>query len=144
MSRSGFESARRLSLFGFDKSQALTRPAPMTEQLLKRLPRRARRDALRNLRTEHPPTAFLTVNGLTTIGVLRTLERAGLEVARDKAVIDFDNSELSTLLHSRLTVMRQPVGELGRRPAEFLLERLRQEDTAKPKHEVLGLELSVR
>jgi LacI family transcriptional regulator len=120
----------------------------MTE-LLKRLPRRVRRDALRTLRgrtlrTEHLPTDFLTGNRLTTIGVLRTLERAGLEVARDKAVIDFDNSELSTLLHSRLTVMRQPVGELGRRPAELLLERLRQEDTAKPKHEVLGLELIVR
>ena len=117
----------------------------MTE-LLKRLPRRVRRVALRGrtLRTEHPPTAFLTVNGLTTIGVLRTLERAGLEVARDKAVIDFDNSELSTLLPPFLTVMRQPVGELGRRPAELLLERLRQEDTAKLKHEVLGLELIVR
>ena len=68
--------------------------------------------------------AVLTLNGTTTMAVLRTLRTLGITVGIDIALICFDDFELAEVLTPRLTVVRQPAAELGRRSAELLFSRI--------------------
>jgi LacI family transcriptional regulator len=68
--------------------------------------------------------AILTLNGTTTMSVLRILRRLGKTVGPDIALISFDDFELSEMLTPRLTVVRQPAAELGRLAAERLFSRI--------------------
>lgn len=91
-----------------------------------------------------PPAAVFAVNNLITVGVLQALERAGLRVPEDMALIGFDDFELAAALHPRLTLVRQPAAELGRRAAELLMDRLEGHDPGRPRRVVLKTELVVR
>jgi LacI family transcriptional regulator len=91
-----------------------------------------------------PPTAIFAMNNRITVGVLQALADAGAQVPRDMALIGFDDIELAGLLHPRLTVVRQPAAELGRRAAELLFERLAGGRSAQPQRVVLPTELVVR
>jgi LacI family transcriptional regulator len=83
-------------------------------------------DVIRNLvmnggkKTE----AILTLNGITTMLILRVLRQLGIQVGRDIALISFDDFELAEILTPGLTVVRQPSAELGRRAAELLFTRI--------------------
>ncbi len=90
------------------------------------------------------PTAIFAVNNLITVGVLRALERARLRVPEDVALIGFDDFELAAVLHPRLTLVRQPAMELGRRAAWLLFDRLEGRWTGDPRRLVLETELIVR
>jgi LacI family transcriptional regulator len=91
-----------------------------------------------------PPTAIFAVNNLITVGVLQALERARLRVPEDVAIAGFDDFELASALHPRLTLVRQPAMELGRRAAELLFERLEGHQARDPRRLVLQTELVVR
>lgn len=68
--------------------------------------------------------AILTLNGTTTMLILRVLRQLGIYVGRDVALISFDDFELAEVLTPSLTVVRQPSAELGRRAAELLFTRM--------------------
>lgn len=68
--------------------------------------------------------AILTLNGITTMLVLRVLRQLGIQVGRDIGLISFDDFELAEILTPGLTVVRQPSAELGRRAAELLFTRI--------------------
>jgi LacI family transcriptional regulator len=91
-----------------------------------------------------PPTAIFAVNNLVTVGVLQALERACQRVPGDVALIGFDDFELAAVLHPRLTLVRQPATELGRRAASLLFDRLEGCQPREPRHLVLETELIVR
>lgn len=91
------------------------------------------------------PTALFTSNGLTTRYCLQGLAELGIEVPKEMALIGFDDFELSEVMRPPLTVVRQPVTELGRRAAELLFERMRNgADARKQQKIVLPLELVLR
>jgi DNA-binding LacI/PurR family transcriptional regulator len=62
----------------------------------------------------HPPTAVLTSNDLTAIGVLRAIDLAGLRVPEDISVVGFEDIELSQSTYPPLTTIRLSRDELGR------------------------------
>ena len=103
-------------------------------------------DLLRNLiKRKKPPTALFTANGLTTRFALRGMAMLGVSVPHDMAIIGFDEPELSEVLRSPLTVVRQPVQELGRVAAELLFERLNNGKAQPPRRNiVLPVDLIVR
>jgi LacI family transcriptional regulator len=68
--------------------------------------------------------AVIALNGTTTMAVLRALRNLGIVVGTDTALISFDDFELAEVLTPRLTVVRQPAAELGRRAAELLFSRI--------------------
>jgi LacI family transcriptional regulator len=68
--------------------------------------------------------AILTLNGTTTMSVLRILRQLGISVGTDIALISFDDFELTEVLTPRLTVIQQPAAELGRRAVELLFSRI--------------------
>jgi len=77
---------------------------------------------LRRIRSSKSPTAIFTLNNVTTAHVLRVLQREGIRVPEEVAIIGFDDFELAPLLAVPLTAVRQPANELGRSATRLLLD----------------------
>jgi LacI family transcriptional regulator len=82
------------------------------------------RSALRLLQRPDRPSAIFTVNNFMTAGALRAVRDLGLRMPADVALVGFDDLDWTTLVDPPITVIAQPVAELGRAVAERLLERL--------------------
>lgn len=73
-----------------------------------------------------PPDAIFSVNGLTTIGVVRALRELGLSVPHDVALVGFDDMPYPEIVHPGLTVVAQPSYEIGQQAVQFLMRRRRE------------------
>jgi LacI family transcriptional regulator len=88
--------------------------------------------------------AILTLNGITTMMVLRALRQLGKHVGSDIALISFDDFELAEILTPSLTVVRQPAAELGRRAAELLFARMHNKNALPHQEIVLSTTFHIR
>jgi Periplasmic binding protein-like domain len=89
----------------------------------------AAEEAMRDLLDlEHPPSAVIVGDNPMTIGAMRALRDAHVEVPRDLALVAFDDLAWADLFHPRLTTMAPPTTELGERAVTLLLERLADPD----------------
>ena len=70
------------------------------------------------------PTAVVTANDLTALGVMGELRAAGLEIPRDVSVVGFDDIAFASLVEPRLTTVCLPRGEMGRHAVEALMETI--------------------
>lgn len=89
------------------------------------------------------PTGVFTANNMMSVGTLLALRDLGLRVPRDLALVGFDDLEWTTLIEPPLTVVRQPVSEIGRRAGERLLARMRG-DESPPRRIRLQTEFVIR
>ena len=89
------------------------------------------------------PTALFTASNFMTLGAMRSIRAAGLAIPADVALIGFDDLDWTTLVDPPLTVVAQPVAELGRVAAELLVGRL-EGDTAPARRVRLRTSLVVR
>ncbi len=80
--------------------------------------------ALRLLDRPDRPTAVFTANNFMTVGALRAARALGLRIPADLALVGFDDLDWTTLVEPPVTVVSQPVAELGRTAGERLLRRL--------------------
>jgi LacI family transcriptional regulator len=71
-----------------------------------------------------PPTAIVSGNNYMTIGVLRALQRNGMRVPEDIAVVAYDDLDFGGVFQPRLTVMAQPVSEIANKAVGFLINRM--------------------
>lgn len=71
------------------------------------------------------PQAIFSANNLTTRHVLSALLRLRLSVPRDIALVGFDDLELGDLLHPALSVVRQPMEELGQTAGRILFSKMK-------------------
>lgn len=85
---------------------------------------------------------LVIASDLMASGALPVLERAGLVVPDDVAVVSFDDSPVATRVTPALTTMRQPSHEQGVRMASVLLDRLAGREAAHAT--ILPTELIVR
>jgi len=69
---------------------------------------------------EEPPTAIFAASDDLAIGAVQAIEHRGLAVPRDVAVIGFDDIPFSNEMMPRLTTVRLPLKEMGRRAADLL------------------------
>lgn len=106
MERRGLEAADELVVSG--NGQALAAQQAV-EQLLS---------------TERPPTALVVGNNHMTIGALRGLRRMGRKVPRDVALCAFDQLEWADLIEPQLTVIAQPLEQMGATAVRQLVERI--------------------
>ena len=86
----------------------------------------------RLLDLDAPPTALISANNAMTIGVLEALQGRGLKVPGDLALVAFDDFEWAEFFSPRLTVIAQPVAELGEQAVALLLSRL-EDPTLEPR-----------
>jgi LacI family transcriptional regulator len=89
------------------------------------------------------PTALFTVDSLMTQGALLALRSLGLAIARDVSLVGFDDFDLATFTDPQITVVAQPIAEIGPLAARLLLDRLAgQQDP--PRHVRFPTRLVIR
>lgn len=92
-----------------------------------------------------PLTALFAGNNLTTRHLLHALNTLGVDVPGQVAIAGFDDLDVADVLQPTLTVVRQPVYQIGEAAANLLFQRiLRREFPSTGRRLVLPLELVVR
>jgi len=74
------------------------------------------------------PEALLASNGVMLMAVLRAILGLGLQVPGDVALAGFDNEDWMELVAGGLSVIEQPVEDLGRTAMTMLFDRLDHPD----------------
>lgn len=87
--------------------------------------------------------ALFCSNNLTTLHALHALSRLGLKIPDDVPLAGFDDFEAADILSTGITVVRQPVQELGRAGMELLLSIMAGESPPRKKI-VLPVDLVIR
>ena len=90
-----------------------------------------------------PPTAIFTTETEATVGALRALQTHNLRILKDVSLIGFDDSPWAAVMEPPLTMIQQPMRELGATAAQQLLARIGG-DTSEPKKHVLPSTLLAR
>ncbi len=91
----------------------------------------------------HRPTALFTVDSLMTQGALLALRSLGLSIPHDVSLVGFDDFNLATFTDPQITVVAQPISEIGPLAARLLLDRLAGKKVA-PRHMRFPTRLIVR
>jgi LacI family transcriptional regulator len=91
-----------------------------------------------------PPTAIFAANNALAIGAIDVLEERGLRVPQDIALVCFDDLPNTSLIFPFLTVVAQPVYDMGVNAAQLLLSRIHSEVSLQPRHVTLPVRLVVR
>jgi LacI family transcriptional regulator len=80
-----------------------------------------------------PPDAIFATKNSTTIYAFEVLQRLTIPVPQSIALLGFDDFELASTVRPPISVIQQPVEEIGRRAAEILFDQLMDERrTASP------------
>ncbi len=88
------------------------------------------------LASDTPPTAIFSGNSLITVGAINAIHKAGLSIPDDIALAGFDDTIWMPHIGHGITVISQPVYEMGRSAAELLFQRM-AEPSRDPREIVL-------
>jgi DNA-binding LacI/PurR family transcriptional regulator len=89
------------------------------------------------------PTAVLTYNDRSAVGLLDALRRAGIPVPDEISIIGYDDSPLSRLAHINLTTVSQNAHELTQHAIATLMQRL-EGDRTEHREIILAPRLTIR
>jgi LacI family transcriptional regulator len=99
----------------------------------------------RLLDLETVPDGLFAVNDLTAIGAMQTLQRRGMKIPQDMAVVGFSDGRFSGITEPSLTSVDQHGYEMGTVATEMLLKRLLHPTEDEPaRSRVLNANLIVR
>lgn len=73
------------------------------------------------------PTAIFAVNDYTAVGVMAAARDLGVRIPQDLALVGYNDSNISALLHTPLTSVALPLRRMGVEAVDLLLRRLRGE-----------------
>jgi LacI family transcriptional regulator len=90
------------------------------------------------------PTAIFAANNAIAMGVIDAAAKRGLRIPQDLALVCFDDLPSISHLFPFLTVVVQPVYEMGVNAAQLLLSRLAAASPLDPRHIVLPTCMIVR
>ena len=99
--------------------------------------------ALRAMATPSRPTALFCANDEIAMGAYAAAAELGLTIPSDVAVTGWDDIAVARFLAPRLTTVRQPLVEIGRRATHLLLERIAAK-RQRPVSIVLPTEIIIR
>jgi LacI family transcriptional regulator len=85
-----------------------------------------------------PPTAILASDSILSLGALLALRRLGLRIPDDVSLVGFDDAEWAEAVDPPVTVIRQPVNEIGVKSCELLLRRIADPNLVAARHELRG------
>lgn len=125
-----------LEAAGVPASDELIRMAPYTREA-------AVREAEIVLRLPDPATAIFMTDNLMSIGAYEAAQHVGRAVPSGVSLVGFDDLEWTTIVRPPLTVVAQPVYELGAAAAHRLVARVRG-DESEPEVRTLATSFIVR
>jgi LacI family transcriptional regulator len=73
------------------------------------------------LDTPEPPTAVFCANDIQAIGALSLCQERGLSVPGDISIIGFDDLPVTSYTRPKLTTVRVPAHDMGRRAAGIMI-----------------------
>ena len=94
------------------------------------------------LRRSNKPTAIVCYNDQIAFYVLQAVRDAGLKVPEDISIVGYDDSDMATATEVKLTTVRHPKCEMGKRVARFLINMI--ENNEEKPYYVYKPELIVR
>jgi LacI family transcriptional regulator len=89
------------------------------------------------------PTGIFATDSFMSAWAFRGIQAAGLSVPQDVSLIGFDDVDWMSMVRPQISVVDQPVYELGKRAAERLIARI-EGDTSPPQHVWLQTTLLLR
>ena len=84
-----------------------------------------------HLKHARPPDAIFTLKNSSTIITFQALQQLKVPVPARVALLGFDDFELAATLRPSISVIQQPIEEVGRRAAELLFEQIQDLDGTK-------------
>ena len=89
---------------------------------------------------DNRPTAVFSTGYDFNLGIIMALNEIGARLPEEMSIVGFDDLLLPRILHPQLTVMAQPMEQLGTEAAALLLKRI-EKRTDFPEHVVLQAKL---
>jgi LacI family transcriptional regulator len=74
--------------------------------------------------SRNPPDAIFTLKNSTTMDTFEALQRRGISIPKTVALLGYDDFQLAGTVRPGITVVQQPIYELGHVAAQLLFERL--------------------
>jgi LacI family transcriptional regulator len=96
------------------------------------------------LKRDARPSAVLALGNLLALGVLQAVREGGLAIPGDLSLVAFDDQPWTGVLDPPLTIIEQPIEELGRQGLDLLLERIATRGALSPTHRTLPVRLIER
>ena len=90
-------------------------------------------EAIEALERRRKATLIVAGNDLIAISAMRCLSSWGVAVPDEISVTGFDNIRWTDLVTPRLTTIAQPVGAIGARAVELLLEQIEGKNVGSPR-----------
>ena len=82
------------------------------------------------LKQSNRPEAIFTTNIDMSMGALIAIKEMGLTIPDDIGIVCFDDSDWALILEPSITVIRQPVYQLGSTAAELLIKKIENKKTS--------------
>ncbi len=89
-------------------------------------------------------SAVFVTNYEMTLGAIIAVNELGIKIPERLSFIGFDDLQLSRIVEPKLTIVEQPLEDIGRQTANLMLERLREAKPYKKKKIQLKTELIQR
>ena len=77
-----------------------------------------------HLNGHRPPDAVFTLKNSSTSTVVQALHQLRISIPSSLALLGFDDFELAATLHPSISVVQQPIEDVGRKAAELLFDQL--------------------
>lgn len=84
------------------------------------------------LDTEEPPTAVFVTNYEMTLGAIMAINERNVKIPDELSIIGFDNLQMARIVKPPLTIVVQPMQQIGEIAAGILLKRLKGDMTNFP------------
>ena len=92
----------------------------------------------------NPPTAVFAANDILAVGALKAAEVMNFRVPEDISIVGMDDIYAAAMTSPALTTVAKPKYENGTQAAQFLLERMSNDELPDPRHVKTTCELVIR
>lgn len=96
------------------------------------------------IRNNKDMSAVIVTNYEMTLGAVIGINEMGIKIPDELSLLGFDNIEFARACNPRLTIVTQPIKEIGSKIAEQILKRLTNNgDTAETEYEIIKLQTEI-
>ncbi|MFI3324723.1 MAG: LacI family DNA-binding transcriptional regulator [Clostridia bacterium] len=98
---------------------------------------------MRKILKDKTATSVFVTNYEMTLGAIIAINEMDVKIPKDISIIGFDNLQLSQVVHPKLTIVSQPLEEIGTKVSELLLKRLTDGNELPPVTIKLSTDLQI-